>query len=181
MVPFATTTWIHKSLGDFPSHHHPAPLKNFCKLSKTLTFMWTRAPQDSSSNSSFIRQVSAYAISQNSALLIPSLTDTNISVEPGLGGFHVWQVKLGGDGVSLLAERLNSIPYGYAIVHSLTLGQHLMVCGMASFAGSSWVEVIWWEQCSATRDLRTRFSMGNESVVRGPLQYSTKKYDSARI
>ncbi len=80
---------------------------------------------------------------------------------------HVWQVKLEG-GCSLAADRMVSIPAPFYPSQKgrdrITLDQHLLVRAASLQNDQSWVEIYWWKQCSATRVLRSIFSMTRTPV-----------------
>lgn len=112
-------------------------------------------------------RIQTISLSSLLEVFTPDIIDNH---DEGLGRLHAWRVKLEGDEKSLAAEQLNSIPYGYAFMNSFALGRRLIVCAMSSLVGPSWIEVIWWEQCSVTSDMRTRFFTGCEQIVCGTWQ-----------
>lgn len=96
------------------------------------------------------------------------LDSAELEIETGAvehGWLQVWQVEPG-NGNSLVADRLVSIPCDHGRVAAFALGPQLLVCAMSSTGSPSWIEVIWWKQSSVIGYLRTRFSKSCETTVR---------------
>lgn len=82
------------------------------------------------------------------------------------GWLHVFQVELE-DAKLLVVDRLTSIPCDHGHIEVFALGSQFMVCEMSRIGSRSWIEGIWWKQCSVAGDLRTRFYIEGGKIVRG--------------
>lgn len=114
------------------------------------------------SNLSYIGQVRGAQFESKASTVLTPCIDSDYYILPVVGRFHVWQVKLGDDGNSLVAEPLHTTN-GHAFIDALALGRRLIACTMSEHTGS-WAEIIWWEQYS-TSSRRARFATGDGPIV----------------